>query len=302
MPPRLPFQWAAQIAPSTATHLNLVPYITTRGIRSTYPPKPDRFNQGPDLPILTSSRTHALARKEYTTPPRTGALTIKKGMTSLYDPATGQRTPCTVLQFDRCQVVAHKTRQRHGYFAVQVGCGFKHPDNVTRPMLGHFAVSEVSPKRHMAEFKVKDESGLLGVGEVIQPDWFIEGQMVDVRSNSKGKGFAGGMKRWGFSGQPASHGQSLMHRGMGSSGGSQGSGSRVLPGKKMAGRMGNEQVTVQNLKILKVDRENGFIAVHGAVAGPKGCIVKIQDALKRPWPEVTMPLADSTVAETAAAA
>ncbi|KAI9849335.1 MAG: 54S ribosomal protein L9, mitochondrial [Sclerophora amabilis] len=263
----------------------LRPRVTIRTIKSIYPPRPDRFNKGPQLPTLGSSRAGALARKSFTLPPRTGALAIKKGMTAMYDAATGKRTPCTVLQLDRVQVVSHKTRRQHGYWAVQVGAGSKQTDNVTRPMLGHFSVQGVSPKRWMAEFRVKDEDGLLGVGELIGAGWFREGQFVDARANCKGKGFAGGMKRHGFSGQPASHGVSLAHRSMGSSGPSQGGGSRVYPGKKMAGRMGGQQHTVQSLKVLKVDEENGLVIVNGCVSGPTNTIVKLQDAIKKPWPE-----------------
>jgi large subunit ribosomal protein L3 len=207
-------------------------------------------------------------------------------MTALYDPETGIRTPCTVLQLDRVQVVAHKTREKHGYFAVQIGSGWKHSSNVTRPLLGHFTGAGVSPKRYLAEFRVKDESGLPQVGQSIGPEWFLEGQFVDARANSRGMGFAGGMKRWGFKGQPASHGNSKTHRAMGSSGASQGSGSRVHPGKKMPGRMGGEQVTVQNAKVLKVDKEKGLVILNGSIAGPKGCVVKIQDAIMKPWPVV----------------
>ena len=154
------------------------------------------------------------------------------------------------------------------------------------PLLGHFTASGVSPKRHVVEFRVKDTSGLLGVGQTIGPEWFIEGQFVDARANCRGMGFEGGMKRWGFKGQGASHGNSKNHRTMGSSGGGQGSGSRVLPGKKMPGNMGGQQVTVQNLKVLKVDTEKGLVIVHGCVAGPKGCLVKLQDAVKKPWPVI----------------
>ena len=184
-------------------------------------------------------------------------------MSAVYDPETGRRHPCTIVQLDRVQVVAHKTRQRHGYFAVQVGSGWKHPTNVTRPLLGHFAEHGVSPKRHVAEFRVKDESGLVPVGSMLSPSWFQEGQYVDARADCKGKGFAGGMKRHGFGGQPASHGTSLTHRALGSAGQSQGGGSRVYPGKKMAGRMGGQQVTVQNIKVLKVDEGNGLVILSG---------------------------------------
>lgn len=185
-------------------------------------------------------------------------------MTALYDPETGKRTPCTVLQIDRNEVVAHKTRDKNGYWAVQIGAGSKTVENTTRPMLGHFAMARVSPKRWVYEFKVLGKEGLgVNVGEKIGASWFEEGQWVDVRGVSRGMGFAGGMKRHGFHGQPASHGVSLTHRSMGSAGGSQGSGSRVLPGKRMAGRMGNERVTVKNLKVLQVDEANGIVVVNG---------------------------------------
>lgn len=141
--------------------------------------------------------------------------------------------------------------------------------NVTRPERGHFAAHEVPLKRHLVEFKVKDESGLLKIGSEIKADWFKEGQFVDARADCRGMGFAGGMKRHGFSGQPASHGTSLTHRAMGSAGGSQGSGSRVHPGKKMPGRMGGQQVTVQNLKVLQVDAANGLIVVNGKLSSCK---------------------------------
>ncbi|PLN75574.1 mitochondrial 54S ribosomal protein YmL9 [Aspergillus taichungensis] len=256
------------------------------GIRSLNPPKASRFNVGADLPVLKSTPTAALERKSRTLPLRTGTIVIKKGMTGIFDPETGKRIPCTVLQLDRVEVVSHKTRQIHGYNAVQLGSGWKHPSNMTKSLLGHFSANGVSPKRHVYEFRVKDEAGLLPVGQMINADWFQEGQYVDARSHAKGKGFAGVMKRHGFGGQDRSHGVSLTHRSLGSSGPGQGGGSRVYPGKKMAGNMGNQQNTVQNLKVLKVDSENGIIVVQGAVSGPKGCQVRIQDAIKKPWPEV----------------
>ncbi|KAL9584153.1 MAG: hypothetical protein Q9212_002288 [Teloschistes hypoglaucus] len=243
-------------------------HVTKHGIKSISTPRPNRFNKGPNLPTLESSVEAALERKKHTTPLRTGALGIKK------------------VQLDRVQVVAHKTRRRNGYFAVQVGSGWKHPSNVTRPLLGHFAENKVSPKRHLVEFKVQDESGLLGIGKMIGASWFQEGQYVDARANSRGMGFAGGMKRHGFHGQPASHGVSLTHRAMGSAGQSQGGGSRVYPGKRMPGRMGGEQVTTQNVKVVKVDDEKGLLVLHGSIAGPDGCLVKLSDAIKKPWPNV----------------
>jgi large subunit ribosomal protein L3 len=257
----LPVTFAAPLALSKPS---LLPRTFTRSIKTLNPKiKPSRFNAGFDLPVLGSSKTAALERKSYTLPPRTGCLAIKKGMTALYDPETAKRTPCTVLQLDRVQVVSHKTRQKHGYWAVQIGAGIKEPRNVTRPERGHFAANKVGLSRHLHEFRVKDEAGLPDVGSVIGADWFQEGQFIDAKANCRGMGFEGGMKRWGFRGQPASHGNSLAHRIMGSSGASQGSGSRVLPGKKMPGNMGGQQVTVQNLRVLKVDAANGIVVVNG---------------------------------------
>ena len=234
-----------------------------RGIKSISTPKQNRFNKDPSLPRLGTSTAAALERKAYTTPLRTGALGTKKGMSALYDTESGKRQACTIVQMDRVQVVAHKTRQSNGYYAVQVGSGWKHPSNVTRPLLGHYAGSGVSPKRHLVEFKVRDEKGLLGIGQIIGAGWFQEGQYVDARANSRGMGFAGGMKRYGFKGQPASHGVSLTHRSLGSAGQSQGGGSRVLPGKRMPGRMGGHQVTTQNIRVMKIDDEKGIVVLSG---------------------------------------
>ncbi|KAF2178101.1 mitochondrial 54S ribosomal protein YmL9 [Zopfia rhizophila CBS 207.26] len=308
MGPKSPLNWGFSPPPfllpsSTRSLIPLIPltqlsqpsYNPKRTIKSINEPRPDRFAYDPKRSPLESTTAAALARKAHSTPLRTGALAIKRGMTAIYDPDTGKRTPCTVLQLDRNEVIAHKTREKNGYYAVQVGAGLKRADNVTRPMLGHFATARVSPKRWVVEFKVRGEEGLgLGVGESISAAWFREGQFVDVRGISRGMGFAGGMKRHGWGGQPASHGQSLMHRGMGSSGGGQGSGSRVHPGKPMAGNMGNERVTVQNLKVLKVDDENGIVVVNGCVPGPKYQTLRIQDAIKKPWPDSPMTLAEIT--------
>ncbi|KAH8907157.1 translation protein [Coniochaeta sp. PMI_546] len=246
--------------------------------------KPRRFNQTSlGLPAPTTGPAAALARRARTTPLRTGVLAIKKGMTAFMG-KSGTRIACTVLQLDEVQTIANKTRRKNGYWAVQVGLGNRKPMAVGAPMLGYFEAKGVAPKQHLAEFMVKDEKGLLPVGVQLLPDWFHVGQWVDVRSNSRGQGFAGGMKRHGFKGQEASHGNSLNHRTIGSAGPSQGSGSRVLPGKKMPGRMGNERVTLQNLPVLMVDNELGIVVVKGGVAGPKGCVVKIQDAVKKPPP------------------
>jgi large subunit ribosomal protein L3 len=213
---------------------------------------------------LLASRAAALKRRmlSNTLPLRTGAMAIKKGMTAVYD-GEGKRIPCTVLQLDRNQVVFHKTKRQHGYYAVCVGAGSVASKNVTKPMLGHYSVQGVSPKRHLHEFRVRDRKGLLAVGEMIKADWFLHGQFVDTRSNCKGKGFTGVMKRWGMHGQDRSHGVSLAHRSMGSAGQGQGGGSRVYPGKKMAGRMGGQRNTIQNLRVMQTDAEKGILVVNG---------------------------------------
>ncbi|CAG8953727.1 hypothetical protein HYFRA_00006617 [Hymenoscyphus fraxineus] len=291
MAPKLPTSWAT-LPPTFLLPSSFLPITAKRGIKygwTTANPrsKHGRFNQQTaGLPQLSQSPAAALERKAKTLPLRTGVLAIKKGMSALYDPETGIRTPCTIVQLDRVQVVAHKTREQHGYFAVQMGAGWKHQSNVTRALLGHFTGQGVSPKRFVTEFRVKDESGLAKIGSLIGPEWFSEGQFVDTRSNCRGMGFEGGMKRHGFKGQGASHGNSLAHRLMGSSGPSQGGGSRVHPGKRMPGNMGGQQVTVQAVKVLKVDAENGILVLNGCIAGPKGCVVKIADSIKKPWPNV----------------
>ncbi|KAL7276553.1 hypothetical protein RUND412_000433 [Rhizina undulata] len=283
MPPKIPLAFL----PRPFLPLRKPPAVPQRTFTTTphnaFGLRPKRTSSSSSPVLLEASRAAALARRQL--PTRAGALAIKRGMTAFYTPE-GVRLPCTVLQFDRVQVTAVKTKQKHGYYAVQVGAGWKSPKNVTRPMLGHFEECGVAPKRFLREFMVKGEEGLLQPGTVITADHFVEGQYVDIRANGKGKGFAGGMKRHGFSGQPASHGNSLTHRAMGSAGQSQGGGSRVLPGKRMAGRMGGNQVTTQNVKVLKVDPELGIVILNGNVSGPKGCLVELQDALKKPPPVI----------------
>ncbi|OAA71231.1 60S ribosomal protein L3 [Cordyceps fumosorosea ARSEF 2679] len=287
LPIRVALPRVTPTRPDTGRRL-LLPLIPTRGIKygwSTAPPrsKPRRFNQpNSGLPAPTTGPAAALKRRENTTPHRAGVLAIKKGMTSMF---VGKvRTPCTVLQLDQVQVVANKTRARHGYWAVQVGQGSANPRSVAAPQLGYYEAKGVAPKADLHEFKVRGAEGLLPVGAPLLPDWFRVGQHVDARARSRGMGFAGGMKRHGFAGQEASHGNSLNHRTIGTTGPSQGSGSRVLPGKKMPGRMGFQHVTVQNLKVLKVDNELGVVLVSGPVPGPKGRVIQLQDAKKRKAP------------------
>ncbi|KAI1130364.1 translation protein [Nemania abortiva] len=303
MAPRLPARWAAALTSASASSLTsrilitpnrtLLPRTAKRGVKygwSTAPPrnKPTRFNQvSAGLPAPTTGPAAALKRKAQSTPVRTGLLATKMGVSAMFDTKKGTRTPCTILQVDQCQVVAAKTRAKNGYWAVQVGCGYKTPDNTTAPLLGYYEAKGIAPKRHLAEFMVRGEEGLLPVGVQLTPDWFKVGQFVDARSNSRGMGFAGGMKRHGFAGQEASHGNSKNHRTIGTTGPSQGGGSRVHPGKKMPGRMGNERVTVQNLRVLKVDNKLGIVVIKGHIAGPKGCLVKIADAIKKDPPVET---------------
>lgn len=214
-------------------------------------------------------------------PNRCGILTQKKGMMPYFNEATGERIAATVLQVDNVEVLMHRTLKDNGYFACQVGYGSKDPAKVSRQMLGHFASKLVNPKLQVVEFQVKNEADLLPLGTLLKPSFFKPGQYVDIRSTSKGKGFAGVMKKYHFKGLRASHGTSIMHRHGGSYGQNQDPG-RILPGKKMPGHMGAINVTQQNGQILKVDDANGVILVRGSVAGPNGCYVKVQDAIKKP--------------------
>ncbi|KAH7389675.1 translation protein [Phaeosphaeria sp. MPI-PUGE-AT-0046c] len=204
MPPKTPLNWGSSLPPSFLLPSSTRPLAVfiqqtsppclsqTRGIKSTSTPKPNRFNHKPGTPALNSTSSAALARKEHSTPLRTGLLALKRGMTALYDPSTGKRSACTVLQLDRNEVIAHKTRAKNGYWAVQIGAGQKEARNVTKPMLGHFAGAQVGPKRWVAEFKVRGQEGLgVAVGESVGPGWFREGMWVDVRAISRGMGFAG---------------------------------------------------------------------------------------------------------------
>jgi large subunit ribosomal protein L3 len=157
------------------------------------PPKPNRFDQSARHGAPEAlSRKKVLDRKSYTIPHRTGLLATKKGHVTIYEPESGRRMPATVLQVDRCQVISHKSMDKHGYWAVQVGSGYRKPENLTRPELGHLAKHEMAPKEEIVEFRVKNEGGLqVPLGSELKPDWFTVGQFVDCRSKNKGKGFAG---------------------------------------------------------------------------------------------------------------
>jgi large subunit ribosomal protein L3 len=213
---------------------------------------------------------------------RSGLIARKVGMTRVFD-EEGAHVPVTVLQVDNCQVVAVRTAEKDGYDAVQLGVGAAKVKNVTKPMRGHFAKAKVEPKRRLAEFRVSADA-LIDVGAELSAGHFVVGQFVDVTGTSIGKGFAGVMKRHNFGGLRASHGVSISHRSHGSTGHRQDPG-RVFKGKKMAGHLGDERVTTQNLKVVSTDVERGLILVEGSVPGAPGGYVLIKDAVKRPLPK-----------------
>lgn len=208
---------------------------------------------------------------------RTGLVAKKLGMTSVYD-AEGVESSVTLLAVENCQVVARKTREKDGYTAVQLGVGTRKVKNVSKPMRGHFAKAKVEPKAKLKEFRVSEDA-LLDAGVELSVNHFIPGQSVDVEGTTKGKGFAGAMKRWNFAGLEATHGVSVSHRSHGSTGQRQDPG-KTFKGKKMAGHLGVEKVTVQNLEIISVDEEQGLIVVSGAVPGAKNGYVYVTDAVK----------------------
>lgn len=213
---------------------------------------------------------------------RTGLIAQKLGMTRIFDD-TGAHLPVTLLKVDGCQVVAQRTTERDGYTAVQLGVGAAKPKRVGKAMRGHFAKAKVEPKRRLAEFRVSEDA-LVDTGAEISAAHFLAGQYIDVSGMSIGKGFAGAMKRHNFKGLRASHGISLAHRSHGSTGQCQDPG-KVFKGKKMAGHMGAERVTVQNLRVLSTDAEEGLIAVEGAVPGSRGSYVLLRDAIKKSAPD-----------------
>ncbi len=209
---------------------------------------------------------------------RTGLLARKLGMTRVFHEKGGQ-VAVTVLQLDGLQVVAHKTVEKDGYSAVQLGMGQAKVKNVSKAMRGHYAKSKVEPKMRLVEFRISDDN-FVDVGAELSAGHFVGGQHIDVCGTSIGKGFAGGMKRHNFAGLRATHGVSISHRSLGSTGQCQDPG-KVFKGKKMAGHMGAVRVTTQNLVVEATDLERGLILVRGAVPGSKGGYVRITDAVKR---------------------
>jgi len=213
---------------------------------------------------------------------RSGVIAQKVGMTRIFTDA-GEHVPVTVLRLENCQVLAQRTEEKNGYTALQLGAGTRRPSRVTAPERGNFAVAKVEAKRKLAEFRVSPDN-LIEVGAEITADHFVPGQFVDITGTSVGKGFQGAMKRWNFGGLRATHGVSVSHRSHGSTGQRQDPG-KVFKGKKMAGHMGSERVTTQNLIVVKTDMERGLVMVRGAVPGHKGGWVLVRDAVKRKLPD-----------------
>jgi len=239
---------------------------------------------------------------------RTGVIAKKMGMTRVFQD-DGRHVPVTVLVLDNVQVVARRETDRDGYVAVQLGAGSAKAKNLSKPERGHFGKAEVEPKARLAEFRVAEDA-LLDVGATLSAEHFVPGQMVDVQGVTQGKGFAGAMKRWGFSGLRATHGVSISHRSHGSTGQRQDPG-RVFKNKKMAGHMGARTRTQQNLEIVRTDAERGLLFVKGSVPGHKGSWLLVRDAVKAARPDNVpypagirqtaseAPAADAAPAETA---
>ena len=223
---------------------------------------------------------------------RSGVIAQKVGMTRLFTDA-GEHVPVTVLRLAQCQVVAHRSKEKDGYVALQLGAGTRKVKNVSKAERGRFAVAKVEPKRTIAE---------------ITADHFLVGQFVDVTGTSIGKGYAGGMKRWNFGGLRASHGVSVSHRSIGSTGGRQDPG-KTFKNKKMPGHLGTDRVTTLNLRVVRTDVERGLIMIEGAVPGHKGGWITVRDAVKKAPPKdlpkpgkFKAPAAEAAPAKTEAAA
>lgn len=231
---------------------------------------------------------------------RTGLITTKLGMTRIFNDA-GEHIPVTVLKLDDLQVTGVRTKDKHGYVAVQLGAIKAKVKNVSKAQRGVFAAAKVEPKKQLAEFRVSEDA-VLEVGAELSASHFVPGQFVDVTSVSIGKGYAGVMKRHNFAGLRATHGVSVSHRSPGSTGQRQDPG-RTFKGKKMAGHMGASTVTTLNLKVEAVDVELGVVMVRGAVPGAEGACVYIRDAVKRPLPkEAPLPAGLKAKASEGAAA
>ncbi len=234
---------------------------------------------------------------------RTGVIAKKMGMTRLFQ-EDGRHVPVTVLALEGNQVVSVREMDRDGYTAVQLGAGVAKSKNVAKPQRGHFGKAEVEPKAVVHEFRVNAD-GLLDVGAEISADHYVAGQIVDIQGKTQGKGFQGGMKRWGFGGLRATHGVSVSHRSLGSTGQRQDPG-KVFKNKKMAGHMGDKYRTQQNLEIVSTDVERGLLFVKGSVPGSKGGWLFVKDSVKvarhadAPFPAGLKAANSNTAADTPA--
>ena len=213
---------------------------------------------------------------------RTGLICKKLGMSRVYT-EEGIHIPVTILHLDNCHVVSTKTKDKDGYTSVQLGVVNAKDKHVSKPMKGHFKKNNAQPKVKLSEFRVSEEN-LLENGSELSASHFVDGQYIDASGISIGKGFAGAMKRHNFGGLRASHGVSISHRSHGSTGQCQDPG-KVFKGKKMAGHMGAANVTVQNLKVVKTESDEGYIYIKGAVPGPKGGWVLLKDSVKKSLPD-----------------
>ncbi len=207
-----------------------------------------------------------------------GIIGKKVGMTQIFD-EKGNVVPVTVIEAGPCAVVQKKTVENDGYAAIQMGFGDVSVKRVTKPMKGHFDKADVAPKKTLREFRF-DDCDAYSVGDIVKADTFVPGDRVDVVGTSKGKGYAGAIKRWNFQRLKETHGSGPVARHAGSLGACS-SPSRVFKGTKAAGHLGAERVTVQNLDVVKVDAENNLIAVKGAVPGPRGSVVVLSETVKK---------------------
>ena len=232
---------------------------------------------------------------------RTGVIARKIGMTRLFQD-DGRHVPVTVLSLEDCQVVSIRSEDMDGYIAVQLGAGEAKQKNVAKPQREHFAKAQVPLKKQVVEFRVAEDA-VLEVGATLAASHFVAGQLVDITGVTQGKGFQGGMKRWGFGGMRATHGVSISHRALGSTGQRQDPG-RVFKNKKMAGHMGDKQRTQQNLEIVRTDDERGLIFVKGSVPGSKNGWLTVKDSVKvarhaeAPYPAGIRQVASGNAAET----
>ena len=213
---------------------------------------------------------------------RVGVITKKLGMSAIFD-QNGARIPVTILKLDNCQVISQKTKDKHGYTALQVGAfNFKNHNKATKPLRSYFSQHKIIPKKQLKEFRIAEDA-MLEIGTEIKANHYVPNQFVDVTAMTIGKGFAGVMKRHNFAGLRASHGVSVSHRSHGSTGQCQDPG-KVFKGKKMAGHMGHRQATLHNLQVISVDEEKNLLIVKGAVPGATNSYIIVKDAKKRALP------------------